>query len=31
MTKNGQILAKNRVFEPFKKIESLVLSGIGVK
>ena len=31
MTKNGQKWPKNRVFELFKKIASLVLSGICVK
>ena len=31
MTKNGQKWPKNRVFELFKKITSLVLSGICVK
>ena len=31
MTKNGRKWLKNRVFECFKKIMSLVLSGIGLK
>ena len=31
MTKNGQNWPRNRVFELFKKITSLVLSGICVK
>ena len=31
MTKNGQKMAQNRVFGLFKKIMSLVLSGICVK
>ena len=31
MTKNGQKWPKNRVFGLFKKIRSLVLSGINVK
>ena len=31
MTENGQKWPKNRVFGHFKKIISLVLSGIGVK
>ena len=31
MTKNGQNWPKNRVFGLFKKIVSLVLSGIGIK
>ena len=31
MTKNGQKWSKNRGFELFKKIMSLVLSGICVK
>ena len=31
MTKNGQKWPKNMVFGPFRKIMSLVLSGICVK
>ena len=31
MTENGQKWPKNRVFGHFKKIISLVMSGIGVK
>ena len=31
MTKNGQKWPKNMVFEHFKKIKSLVLSGICIK
>ena len=31
MTKNCEKMTKNKVFGLFKKIKSLVLSGIGVK